>query len=62
MGIGMATLVPEKGNKAIEVSDVDGVTIASLLIDASSIPSETLMQVGETKSKKNHQANPSLFI
>jgi hypothetical protein len=61
MGIGTATLVPEKGNKAIEVSDVDGITIASLLIDASVIPSETLMQIGETISKKNHQSNPSFL-
>ena len=52
MGIGMATLVPAKGNKVIEVSDVDGVTIAGLLIDASKIPSETLMQLGEAGSKK----------
>lgn len=62
MGIGMATLVPEKGNKAIEVSDVDGVTIASLLIDAAIIPSETLMQIGKPGSKKNHVANPSYLF
>jgi hypothetical protein len=61
LGIGMATLVPEKGNKAIEVSDVDGVTIASLLIDAAIIPSETLMQVGEPGSKKNHTTNPTFL-
>jgi len=61
IGMGMATLVPAKGNKAIEVSDVDGVTIASLIIDAALIPSETLVQVGETKSKKSHQANPSFL-
>jgi hypothetical protein len=62
MGIGMATLVPEKGNKAIEVSDVDGVTIASLLIDAAKIPSETLMQVGKSGSKKYHAANPTYLF
>ncbi len=62
MGIGMATLVPEKGNKVIEVSDVDGVTIAGLLIDAAIIPSETLMQVGEPGSKKNHAANPTFLF
>lgn len=62
MGIGMATLVPEKGNKAIEVSDVDGVTIACLLIDAGGISSETLMQVGEPGSEKNHTANPTYLF
>jgi len=62
MGIGMATLVPEKGNMAIEASDVDGVTIASLLIDAAIIPSETLIQVGKSGSKMNHAANPTYLF
>jgi len=62
MGIGMATLVPVKGNKAIEVSDVDGITIASLLIDAAKIPSETLMQVGEPGSKKDNAADPTFLF
>ncbi|MDP3913601.1 MAG: coagulation factor 5/8 type domain-containing protein [Bacteroidota bacterium] len=62
MGIGMATLVPEKGNKTIEVSDVDGVTIAGLLIDANLIPSEALMQIGKPGSKKNHSANPTYLF
>ncbi len=62
MGIGMATLVPVKGNKVIEVSDVDGVTIASLLIDAAIIPSETLMQVGEPGSDKDHEADPAFLF
>ncbi len=61
MGIGMATLVPENGNKAMEVSDVDGVTVAGLLIDANLTPSETLMQIGEPGSKKNHEANPTFL-
>lgn len=62
IGIGMTTLVPENGNKAVEVYDVDGVTIASLLIDAAKIPSETLMQVGKPGSKKNHQENPTFLF
>ena len=62
MGIGMATLVPVNGNKAIEVSDVDGVTIAGLIIDASIVPSETLLQVGEPGSKKNHKVNPTFLF
>ncbi|MBA4322129.1 MAG: hypothetical protein C0408_04865 [Odoribacter sp.] len=62
MGIGMATLVPVKGNKAIEVSDVDSATIAGLMIDASLIPSETLMQVGEPGSEKSHEANPTFLF
>ncbi|MDP4225460.1 MAG: coagulation factor 5/8 type domain-containing protein [Bacteroidota bacterium] len=62
MGIGMATLVPENGNKVIHVSDVDGVTIAGLLIDAAIVPSKTLMQVGEYGSKKKHETNPTFLF
>ena len=62
IGIGMATLVPKKGNKAIEVSDVDGVTIASLVIDAAIIPSETLMQIGNPGSKKPHTSSPTYLF
>ncbi|MCK9412019.1 MAG: coagulation factor 5/8 type domain-containing protein [Prolixibacteraceae bacterium] len=62
MGVGMATLVPETGNKVIEVSDVEGVTIAGLLIDAAKIPSETLMQIGNLRLKKNHAANPTYLF
>lgn len=61
MGIGMATLVPEKGNKAVTVADVDGVTIASLLIDAGAMGSETLMQVGQASSTKKHKRNPTFL-
>jgi hypothetical protein len=57
-GIGMATLVPENGNMVIDVDDVDGVTIAGLLIDAASIPAKTLLQIGKAGSKKSHAANP----
>jgi len=62
MGIGMATLVPEKGNIAVTVADVGEVTIASLLIDAGAIASETLMRVGEATSTKMHKRNPSFLF
>jgi hypothetical protein len=62
MGIGMATLVPENGNIAVTVADVGEVTIASLLLDAGAMASETLMQVGEAFSTKNHKRNPSFLF
>ena len=61
-GIGMVTLTPENGNKAIEVADVDGVTISSLIIDAAITPSETLVQVGGIVSKKRNQSNPTFLF
>lgn len=61
MGMGMATLIPTNGNKVLNVADVDGVTIAGLVVDASIIPSETLMQIGETNSTSSHEANPTFL-
>jgi len=61
MGIGMATLVPTKGNAVLEISDVEGVSICGLIFDAGKIRSETLVQVGEAGSKKVHVANPTFL-
>lgn len=58
-GIGMPSLVPAKGNKVMEVKDVDNITIAGLLMDANINLSETLLQVGEPGSKKSHEARPT---
>lgn len=58
MGIGLATLIPENGNAAIEISDVDGVIVCGLTIDAGSVFSEKLFEVGKPGSRKPHAANP----
>lgn len=58
MGIGLATLIPENGNSAIEISDIDGVIISGLTIDAGKIPSGELFRVGEGVSKISHATNP----
>lgn len=60
-GIGMPSLVPSKGNKVMEVSDVDNITIAGLLMDAHVTPSEALLQVGEAGSKKSHEVQPAFL-
>ncbi|HZE08375.1 MAG TPA: coagulation factor 5/8 type domain-containing protein, partial [Gemmatimonadaceae bacterium] len=61
LGLGLATLVPDNGVSAINVDDVDGVTIAGLLIDAGAINSPVLVQVGPPGSSANHSSNPSLL-
>lgn len=61
MGIGLTTLQSTNGNSIIEVSDIDGVTLCGLMLDAGKKPSETLLRVGETGSRKNHQANPTFL-
>ena len=61
MGIGLATLIPENGNAAIEISDVDGVTVCGLTIDAGPVFSEKLFEIGKPGSRKSHTSN-SAFL
>ena len=46
LGLGFATLVPQKGNEAIAVADVGGVEIAGLIIDAGPVNSPVLLRMG----------------
>jgi hypothetical protein len=61
MGTGLATLIPENGNAAIEISDVDGVTVCGLTIDAGKAFSKELFVVGKPGSHKPHTANPAFL-
>jgi hypothetical protein len=61
MGIGLATLIPENGNAAIEISDVDGVIVCGLTIDAGSVFSEKLFEVGKPDSRKPHLSSEAFF-
>lgn len=58
LGIGMPSLVPANGNSALVISDIDGVTVGGIIIDAGKIHSEILFQVGEIDSKESHEADP----
>jgi hypothetical protein len=62
MGIGLATLMPSGGNPAIEISDIDGVTVCGLIIDAGKIYSEKLFQVGEEDSGRSHKSDPTFLF
>lgn len=59
LGIGIPTLIPDNGTSAIAVSDVDGVKIAGITIDAGPVNSPTLLEVGSSGSALNHAANPT---
>jgi outer membrane biosynthesis protein TonB len=59
LGLGIATLVADSGNDAIDVADVDGVKLAGLLIDAGPTSSQVLVQIGPRGSSANHAANPT---
>ena len=46
LGLGLATLTAQRGAVPMEVSDVPGVTIAGIMIDAGPVESPVLLQVG----------------
>ena len=64
MGIGLATLIPENGNAALEISDVDGVSVCGLTIDAGKVFSEKLFdcrKAGITARSLSKEVPQTLF-
>jgi hypothetical protein len=59
MGLGLATLVPDKGTPVLSVADVDGVTLSGLLLEAGTTSSPTLLQLGDAGSSQDHSKNPT---
>ncbi len=57
-GLGYATLHPTAGTAAMEIADVDGVTVSGILFDAGEHLSPTLLQVGSAGSHLGHAADP----
>jgi hypothetical protein len=66
LGLGMATLQAQNGAIPLKTADVDGITIANVLIEAGTVESPVLFQVGDSGSVADHSANPpfvfDLFI
>lgn len=58
LGLGFATLRPTKGTEAMMVADVDGVSVAGVLLDAGEAMSPALLRVGEPNHHGTHAANP----
>jgi hypothetical protein len=61
LGLGFPTLVPNRGSPALVVSDVDGATLAGLMIDAGTPNSPSLLQVGEPGSRVSHARAPTFL-
>ena len=57
LGLGFATLHPVDGTEAMTVADVDGVTVAGVLLDAGPKTSPSLLQVGEKGASLRHTQN-----
>lgn len=60
MGMGMATLIATNGTSAIEVSNVDGVRIAGILLQAGAGASQSLLKWGDSGFAGNSQ-NPGVM-
>jgi hypothetical protein len=54
LGLGFATLVPDRGIPALTVGDVNGVKLAGLLIDAGPNSSPVLLRVGDDDEHRHH--------
>jgi hypothetical protein len=61
LGLGVPSLVPTKGLPIISVADVDGVTIAGLILDAGPVKSASLLEVGPAGSKADHSMSPTFL-
>ncbi|QRO01596.1 hypothetical protein JRI60_22520 [Archangium violaceum] len=62
LGLGLATLIPDYGTAAMNVADVDGVTIAGILFDAGPTNSPVLLKLGNATSTVSHAANPTALF
>ena len=62
LGIGFPVLTPTQGNTLISIADVDGVSVAGVLIEAAKQSSATLLQAGDTGSSADHSKNPSALF
>src|SRR5215218_5778490 len=63
LGLGLAPLTAVDGAVPLEVADVPGVIVAGVTIDAGTIESPVLLQIGKSKgktsSKKSDPSNPT---
>jgi len=60
-GMGLATIVPDRGIVPMQVADVDGVKISGLLFDAGPVSSPALLQIGPSGASAGHAADPTLI-
>ena len=61
LGLGVPSLKAMTGRPAVSVADVDGVTIAGLIVDAGPVNSPCLLELGPVGSAADHSANPSFL-
>lgn len=60
LGLGLATIIPTNKETAIKIADVDGVTVAGVILDADS-DSKNMIVAGEEGCNRNHASNPTIL-
>ena len=58
LGLGLPSLTTDSGDAVVRVADVDGVRLAGFLVDAGKRSSETLLEIGDRFSHRDHSRNP----
>jgi hypothetical protein len=59
MGLGYATLVPQRGTAAVEIGDVPGVVLSSVIVDAGPVRSDVLVRVGTRAGHVGRATDPT---
>jgi hypothetical protein len=62
LGIGMPVLTPAGGNSLLTIADVDGVSIAGVLVEAGPMKATTLLEAGPAGSTADHSSNPTVLF
>ena len=56
LGLGMATLIPDDGNPALEVASEPGVLVSGLIFDAGAQKSDVLLRLGTSHESKTDES------
>jgi hypothetical protein len=62
LGIGFPVLTPMGGNSLLSIADVDGVSIAGVLVEAGPQTTPTLLEAGPMGSSADHSKNPTVLF
>ena len=62
IGLGIPSLVQTTGKPVFSVADVDGVNIAGLILEAGTVNSSSILEVGPAGSRADHAANPTFLV
>ena len=60
LGTGLATIIPDNGEMAMKIADVDGVKLAGIVFDAGEY-SNYLLVVGDKGKHNDHSNNPTVL-